>query len=723
MTETGNTRAQSMFQATAVPQNAALSARRDTLQLARIAMLIVLIAGAIAGLITAFGVMPSLIRSAYEGTGAHFLDGAFDHKDEHPLSFYLSKWYKLAGGAMVAWVGFWSLALITTSRRFAEHLVGSATPGRLGAIRVFTCLIMMRMAWGDNVYSVIHLPDTQRKSMGIMNWFYGYVPGFAEMVHNAPALTAFKALTLAALFFAMIGWRTRLMLAVGVAMYLPLVGIQRSFYWFNHSGLIPSYVAVVLCFTRSGDGWSVDRLLKLWRGEAVPAKDETRPYYAWAIYAVWIVIAMPYVLAGLSKLFNNSVWWWTAVNMQNILFTDALRPGMDTNGLIRFLTALPPWVYTLMGAATIVTEVGMGAVLFSRIARFIMPPITLGMHVGIELLQRILFLDLILIQAVFYNWAKVRRWVGRKWASFRGGKLEVLYDDRCTMCQRSVRVLTSLDLFERLEFVDLHGLDLASYRQGTGVALSHAELNEAMHVVWKGRAYRGFDGIRKIAAALPLLWTMAPLMYLPGIPQLGRRRYRAIAARRMTMHQCAGGTCAVASPLSTATPTAVNPATLPLWRRLLGPAVVACLIAFLLACWSVRLEYYPFTSMQMFSTYDDSGVVSYYRVEKVLENGIVNEAKLEHMGFGASRYRPILQNSFKKYGRETCIDMLIRCGNFWNQRMPHGQRVVRLEVHKRDWNFVENRHDRDFGSVVDKIIVEFDPATGKAAEQLARSAE
>jgi predicted DCC family thiol-disulfide oxidoreductase YuxK len=99
-------------------------------------------------------------------------------------------------------------------------------------------------------------------------------------------------------------------------------------------------------------------------------------------------------------------------------------------------------------------------------------------------------------------------------------------------------VLARLDVLKRLRFADI-GADW------TWLAREYPRLSRdaclaGMHVITSGgRVLAGFDAYRSLAAALPLAWVVVPLLYLPGVPQIGRRVYRAIASRRGTT------TCAV----------------------------------------------------------------------------------------------------------------------------------------------------------------------------------
>jgi hypothetical protein len=65
----------------------------------------------------------------------------------------------------------------------------------------------------------------------------------------------------------------------------------------------------------------------------------------------------------------------------------------------------PEALFTAIGVATVASEIGYGLVLVSRRARLVLPALMAAMHVGIWLLQNVLFFDLILLQAIFYDWS------------------------------------------------------------------------------------------------------------------------------------------------------------------------------------------------------------------------------------------------------------------------------------------------------------------------------
>src|SRR5262249_51355588 len=155
----------------------------------------------------------------------------------------------------------------------------------------------------------------------------------------------------------------------------------------------------------------------------------------------------------------------------------------------------------------------------SRLAQRIVPAVAMGMHVGIILLQNIVFWDLILMPLVFYNFSGVRKALGRRLAARR--PMEVLYDGSCPICRRTVRVFTSLDILRRLEFRDFRRVDLTTFERTHGVRLTSQDLEEEMYVISRGQAYGGFCAYRTMALALPVFWPLVPLLYLPGVAGVG----------------------------------------------------------------------------------------------------------------------------------------------------------------------------------------------------------
>jgi predicted DCC family thiol-disulfide oxidoreductase YuxK len=117
----------------------------------------------------------------------------------------------------------------------------------------------------------------------------------------------------------------------------------------------------------------------------------------------------------------------------------------------------------------------------------------------------------------------------------------VLFDGLCPLCRKVVGVLTRLDWRGRLHFQDCR--DTARLPR-TSPPLDPAKLLDEMHLVTPaGRVHAGYAAVRWIAWRVPLMWPLAPLLYLPGVPWLGHRAYLWVARRRYRLVPCNHGVC------------------------------------------------------------------------------------------------------------------------------------------------------------------------------------
>jgi predicted DCC family thiol-disulfide oxidoreductase YuxK len=126
----------------------------------------------------------------------------------------------------------------------------------------------------------------------------------------------------------------------------------------------------------------------------------------------------------------------------------------------------------------------------------------------------------------------------------------VLYDGHCAFCRKSVELLHRLDWLKRLRFADARDpAQVPSVRAWSPdhalTGLDPARLLEEMHVLTADgrRVYHGFAALRWLAWRLPLLWPVAPLLYLPGVLPLGQRLYLWVARNRFRLVPCHGGVC------------------------------------------------------------------------------------------------------------------------------------------------------------------------------------
>jgi predicted DCC family thiol-disulfide oxidoreductase YuxK len=681
------------------------------MSMGRIRFLLVLMC-VLAGLWIAFAklVVPPLIESAYRGESLPLLNNMIKGQHENPLSYYFEKWDSLTLHYLLNGLGLWLLILAVSSPAFFRRFVGEATPGSLGAIRMWTCaILLLTLSWED-LASIALLPLELRQPegglrYGVMQYFYSLPIGFESFVTSGTSLRVFHWLTELILFLGVIGWRTRVMIPLGAFCAFVLVGILVDYSFFWHQNLVPIYLLFVLSCTPCGDGWSVDRLRKVYQGRPVRDTDRSSPIYGWSRYACWVVIALPYVGNGLGKLRNGGLFWWNATNMRSMLYYDTLTPREFNWAFSLYLAPAPDFLFAILGLFALATEVSFGMVLFSRIARRILPVMAMMMHTGIFLLQRILFLDLIMLQLVFFDFTRIRKMIGQ-WLEARRGRIQVLYDGLCPLCRRTVRLLACVDLFARLEFLDFRGLDLNDYNRAHKLTLKSEDLKEEMYVVSRGSAYRGFDGYRVIALALPAFWPLAPWLFLPGISWLGAVAYRYVARNRLRFLSCHSH-CLVE-------PAERNGSTIAAARndrnRGFGYALAISGVAYvMLYCWYHHVEFYPLTSWHLYAGLDTSGKITYRKVLARYESGVTSPARLED-AIGAlaldGRYTLFLEKCFENKPDDIyiCKKFLSTAGSVYNQKARPGEKITQYEVQQWNWDFRSNPLDPQHGSLVKRLV-------------------
>ena len=296
-----------------------------------------------------------------------------------------------------------AVAALRSSR--VSKWIPAATPEALGAIRAWIALILLASVIWEDIASTAWLPRSMLvNDLWIIRLLSSLPIGFDRMLVSETGLHLFEGVTMLVIVMAMVGLFTRWTVPAAAFGYLIIAAILRSYAWTYHTGVIPLYAMLILSFTPCGDGLSVDRWLRKRKGKEVAPARVAQLQYGIGRYLVWMVIAIPYTMAGLSKVRRSGLLWWRSDYMEERIIATVLEP-MHFNYDIAFrLLGGPRWLWGAMGLAAIVAEVVMVLVLVSPLMRKVLPAVTAAMHVAILFMQNILFPDLIAIQAVFYDW-------------------------------------------------------------------------------------------------------------------------------------------------------------------------------------------------------------------------------------------------------------------------------------------------------------------------------
>jgi len=647
--------------------------------------------------------VPPLIQSAYRGQSFPLLNGIIEGQAELPVEFYLQLWNRLTTTVVVAGLAFFVLSWLITSKTFFRKFVGAATPGTLGAIRMWTCAILLLITVWDDLGGLALLPPEYRMDMGLMRVFHSgpLGPVFDSFLASETALRLFQRVTEVVLFLGLIGWRTRIVIPLATLLSFVFNGILREYSGFWHQGLVPLYVLGILSLTPCGDGWSVDRLRRLFKGQPVPDSGTPSAVYGWARYVCWTAIGLTYSAAGLSKLRASGLEWMSASSMKGWLFEQTLYPRAGNFSLSLHLVSAPDIVFVLLAVAAISGEVFFAAVLFSRLARQILPATIILMHVGIILLQNIVFLDFMLILLIFYDFSAISRKVGT-WLR-RRKQVQALYDGMCPFCRRTVRVLGAMDLFRAVEFLDFRSLNLDEYNQKHAVKLTAAALDKEIFVISHGRVHGGFEGYRVMALRMPAFWPLVPFLFLPGMSMLGKSVYGYVGRNRLALVKCESECNDEIPADETRKEASRNKAGRHVFAYGTG---IAALVTFLGTFWALALEYYPFTDMHMFSVVKKSA--TYYKVLGHFSSGEVRPFRLEDT-LGAmsinSRYEPLFDLCFGAADQVSlCKRTLTVLTTAYNKKVPPGKRLMDVEIQRWNWDYISNPNDPNYGSLKARFV-------------------
>lgn len=131
------------------------------------------------------------------------------------------------------------------------------------------------------------------------------------------------------------------------------------------------------------------------------------------------------------------------------------------------------------------------------------------------------------------------------WAAlflYRPGRVDLVYDDKCNLCDRTVNLVKRLDLVNTVRLRPIsQNLDWAA-----GFGLTHDAVHRDLHGYDEraGRMARGYDLYVLLARSVIVLMPLWPLMVLGRVLGIGPWIYRRVADNRIRVF----GLCALPTP-------------------------------------------------------------------------------------------------------------------------------------------------------------------------------
>lgn len=344
---------------------------------------------------------------------------------------------------------------------------------------------------------------------------------------------------------AIIGWRTRLSLLAFAMTNALLLAHSYSYGEVHHPEALIIMALGLLALGPSGGALSLDDLAfrlkyasRAVRFEPRHADEDVSIFARWPLRTIQWLFVLIYFSAAISKAWYGGIEWFNGYTLAFYFVQDGVRIGNEFGIWMGDFFARHIYLTILLSVIAFAIEL-------TFVVAVLVPRLTVlylfmgaGLHLSIWLIQRAPFFQYIVLYVVFIENLRLL-YVRHVTPQSQRSRLTVLYDGQCPLCIRSMVVLDYLDWGRRLGFDDLHRDPL-----GDAARPAPAEARHAMHVLdEQGELSRGYYAFRTLARAIPVLWLVLPLMYLPPIEWVGVRVYDRVAAARQRV-ACTAEGCA-----------------------------------------------------------------------------------------------------------------------------------------------------------------------------------
>lgn len=369
-----------------------------------------------------------------------------------------------------------------------------------------------------------------------MNWTILPTDASMTLVYALLGLLALSALLV------LLGVGTR---AACVAMWVLLMSFQiRNPHVLNAGDILLRCGAFYLVLMPAGAAWSVDNLIRRrlgWRVHGWVAP--------WSLRLAQIQIGLLYTFTGIEKLrsfdpdvlsdggyLGDWVSGW-AVYKTLVHGTIARWPMVFEH--------FPWWLFAPLTWATLVWELCWPALVFWRRTRWYALAFGYMLHMGIFLTMEVTHFS---FTTLSYYWlfipaAILMDLAGRQTGSEAKRRYVMFYDGMCPICRKSMRTVKRLDWLGRFDFADIHDRGFA---EAELPGVTYADMLKQMYVKRPdGQFFGGFRAFRALAPMLPLMWLVAPLLWLPGMAWVGTRVYRFVARNRYRYAKCDDEFCSL----------------------------------------------------------------------------------------------------------------------------------------------------------------------------------
>ena len=275
-------------------------------------------------------------------------------------------------------------------------------PLNLGLCRVLFFGAFLSYYWQRDFSRWVEVPDS----------FWMPIPLF-EILHLSAfpsmLLTVFQSVWMMSLALSSLGLFTRISTISSFVLGIYLIGLPHNFGKTDHSDAIVVIIFGLMAVSRCGDACSIDRLIRKVRQGRDPLVQRSRMSgeYTWPVRAVWLMFALIFFAAGVSKLRHSGLEWIFSDNMAAMLIQAHYSAGPWVSWGLDL--AQYPWLTQLMAASAVTLEVSYPLALFSHRARWVIVPSVFLLQAGIDVLMGPGFKTFLICNLFWIPWDRVSK--------------------------------------------------------------------------------------------------------------------------------------------------------------------------------------------------------------------------------------------------------------------------------------------------------------------------
>lgn len=275
------------------------------------------------------------------------------------------------------------------------------SPRNVAASRIVFSVYSLWVLASRNLAQVSGLPsDFWSRVEATARWRYLDFPGHFALERMLVWIAGI------ALVCATLGLLSRLSCFVAGILLYHLAPLE-SIIWIPHPyarGLTISVLALLtLSFVPSGDCWAL--LPPRSRPKRTASSD-----YTWPVRLIQVFLVEIYLFSGYAKIAVVGWRWASPSNIRNWVLYCIEEDQIGVFHSFGAWIADRPLVCLAMGVGTLVFELGLVAVLFSKLARRVLVPLVALFHLAILLSMNLTFLNVPQL-LVFADWDVVTGWV------------------------------------------------------------------------------------------------------------------------------------------------------------------------------------------------------------------------------------------------------------------------------------------------------------------------